>query len=72
MDDLTTRVTALRAHARARIAACRRDEADGAALRLRQAASGWVSPASRERLWGVRVECETWETMLRMLDGGSP
>ena len=60
----------LRAHAQARIAACRRDEDDGADLRKRQAAHGWVSPASRERLWGVRVERETWEAVLRILDGG--
>lgn len=63
---------ALRAHAQTRIAVCRRDEEDGAALRKRQAEHGWVSPASRERLWGVRVERETWEAVLSMLDGGSP
>jgi hypothetical protein len=62
----------LRARARARIKACRRDEEDGADLRKRQAEHGWVSPASRERLYGVRVECETWEAVLRILDGGSP
>lgn len=58
--------------AQTRIEACRREEEDGADLRKRQAAHGWVSPSSRERLWGVRVERETWEAVFRILDGGKP
>jgi len=68
---LIARVAELCTYAQVRIEACRRDEEDGADLRKGQAQRGWVSPVVHERLHGVRVERETWEAVLRILDGES-